>query len=144
MAIRKDAIELWPSAARVVGTPTATSDWMPVPADCMGFIFLLDVTAASTDSGDLLDVEIYTRLDTGVVSSTAWEICHFTQCLGNGGAKQYIDKILVNTTVATYEYAALVAGSKKDIIGSDIQCKYTITDGDADGGFTFAVYAIPL
>ena len=138
MADRKDAIELWASAARTAGT--GTSEWVDIPKDCMGMVFVLDVTAAATDAGDTLDVEVFTRIGT----TTAREICHFTQVLGNGGALVHIDKILVNTAVATYTYAALAAGAKKDILGSQIQCKYTIVDADADGGFTFSAYALPL
>lgn len=47
----------------------------------------LDVTAAATESGDLLDVYIDTSFDGG----TNWiNIGRFTQVTGNGGAKRFV------------------------------------------------------
>lgn len=48
---------------------------------------VLDVTAAATDAGDTLDVYLDTSFDGGV---TWVNIGHFTQVLGNGGAKRLI------------------------------------------------------
>lgn len=47
----------------------------------------LDVTAAATEAGDTLDVYVDTSFDGGV---TFVNIGHFTQVLGNGGAKRFI------------------------------------------------------
>lgn len=47
----------------------------------------LYVTAAATDAGDTLDVMIDTSFDDGL---TWVNIGHFTQVLGNGGAKRYM------------------------------------------------------
>lgn len=47
----------------------------------------LDVTAAATEAGDTFDVYIDTSFDGGV---TFVNIGHFTQVVGNGGAKRYI------------------------------------------------------
>lgn len=56
----------------------------PVPSE---LIAVLDVTAAGTDAGDTLDVYIDECVD-GV--GDQWvNIIHFTQILGNGGAKRY-------------------------------------------------------
>src|SRR5689334_7803739 len=49
-------------------------------------LLLLDVTAAAAASGDTLDVYIDTSPDGGV---TWVNVVHFTQILGNGGAKKY-------------------------------------------------------
>lgn len=50
-------------------------------------VAVLDVTAAATDVGDTLDVYVDTSFDGG---ATFVNIGHFTQVLGNGGAKKYI------------------------------------------------------
>jgi len=73
MAIKNDAIELWPSATYTVGDDT--SDWMPLPSGTTGLVLILDVTAAQKDNADTLNVEVFTRVGT----STAWEIIHFTE-----------------------------------------------------------------
>jgi len=137
---RKEPIVLWPSAARTVATPTETTATMPIPADCEALLLVLDVTAAATDAGDTLNVEVYTDLGVAAVK----EICHFTQVLGNGGALCHVAKIVVPVAEAMYSYAALTAGNIKNILGQTISCKYTIVDADADGSFTFSVVAIPL
>lgn len=50
-------------------------------------IVTLDVTAAATEAGDTFDVYIDTSFDGG----TTWlNIGHFTQVLGNGGAKKFV------------------------------------------------------
>lgn len=49
-------------------------------------LIVLDVTAAATAVGDTLDVFVDTSHDGG----TTWiNIAHFTQVLGNGGAKRF-------------------------------------------------------
>lgn len=50
-------------------------------------LIVLDVTAAATGSGDTLDVYIDTSPDGGV---TWINVGHFTQVLGNGGAKKFV------------------------------------------------------
>lgn len=50
-------------------------------------VVVLDVTAAATDVGDTLDAYIDTSFDGGV---SFVNIGHFTQVLGNGGAKKFI------------------------------------------------------
>ncbi len=50
-------------------------------------LFQLDVTAAATEVGDLLDVYLQHSFDGG----TTWDdFVHFTQVLGDGGAKKDI------------------------------------------------------
>ena len=139
MGSRKQAIELFALAAREEGTDT--SDWIPVPKDCVGLTLVLDVTAAATDAADTLDVVVSTKIGT----ETAINIQYFTQVLGNGGVKRYIANIVPNVTVTEYAYAALTAATKKDILGDSIQCKWTIVNSSTDDeGFIFSVYAMPF
>lgn len=50
-------------------------------------LFFLDVTVAATAAADTLDVYLQASPDGG----TTWDdVVHFTQVLGNGGAKQFI------------------------------------------------------
>ena len=56
-------------------------------------VVVLDVTAAATDAGDTLDVYIDTSFDGGV---SFVNIGHFTQVLGNGGAKKFIMSFKAN------------------------------------------------
>lgn len=59
--------------------------------------FILDVTAAATEAADTLDVYIDFSPD-----GESWvNAVHFTQVLGNGGAKKELAKINSNTGLAT-------------------------------------------
>lgn len=50
-------------------------------------LVMLNVTAAATDANDTLDVYVDTSPDGG----TTWiNVGHFTQVLGNGGAKKFV------------------------------------------------------
>jgi len=119
---------------------TATTDGFPIPADCEALLLVLDVTAAATDAADTLDVEIFANIG----AAADKEICHFTQVLGNGGALCHIAKIVVPVAEAMYSYAAIAAGSIKNIVGPTISAKYTMVDADGDGSFTYSVSAVPL
>lgn len=61
-------------------------------------VVVLDVTAAATDAGDTLDVYVDTSFDGG---SSFVNIGHFTQVVGNGGAKKYIMSFKANPIAAS-------------------------------------------
>ena len=92
-------LELKASGA-VAAPSSTTSAPLRVTEDANAFVeaeFILDVTAAATAAGDTLDVYVDFSPD-GVLWINA---IHFTQVLGNGGAKREIAKINANTGLAT-------------------------------------------
>ncbi len=101
--------------------------------------FELDVTAAATEVGDTLDVFVQTTVD-----GTNWiDIVHFTQVLGNGGAKRYFSKISATLALTEFENGtALGAAAVRNITGSRYRVRWAITDaGTVNASFNFAVYA---
>ena len=136
---RKEPIILMASATYATAG-TATTKGFPIPAGTEALLLVLDVTAAATDAADTLDVEIFTSI--GAAANK--EICHFTQVLGNGGALCHIAKIVIPVAESMYSYAAITAGSIKNIVGDTISAKYTMVDADGDGSFTFSVSAVPM
>lgn len=137
-----DARTLKASAATAAGALTnVTTDEVRLPGAVNGIVFSLDVTAAATDAGDTLDVYVQTLLD-----GTNWvDVVHFTQCVGNGGAKRHVGKVLAGAAETMFEAsAALAAGSVRNVLGDAWRVKYTQVDADSDGTFTFAVHALPM
>jgi hypothetical protein len=99
----------------------------------------LDVTAAANVAGDTLDVFVQTTID-----GTNWvDIAHFTQVLGNGGAKRYFSKILAAAALTEFENgAALAAAAQRAIVGDQYRVRWAVVDGGAHGqSFTFSVSA---
>lgn len=129
------SIVLLADAAR---TATGTGD--PVTLEgYLALVFQLDLTAAATESGDTLDVYIQTTVD-----GTNWvDVFHFTQILGNGGAKRYFGKIVADAALTGFENAtALSANSSRAIFGSDYRVRWDITDASTqNASFTFSVTA---
>ena len=102
-------------------------------------LFQLDVTAAATAVDDTLDVYVQTLID-----GTNWiDVVHFTQVLGNGGAKRYIAKISASLALTEFEVGtALGAAAVRNLIGSQWRARWAITDADDDNAsFTFSVKA---
>lgn len=128
-------IVLQASAAKTAtGTGTAVTglgEWRVL-------ILQLDVTAAATDAGDTLDVYVQTTID-----GTNWvDVYHFTQVLGNGGAKRYYGKLIWDAALTEFENAAaLAAAGGRAIVGDQYRVRWAITDADADCSFTFSVTA---
>jgi hypothetical protein len=125
------------AGAIAAGSTTA----MQLPGMVSAMAFELDLTAAATDAGDTLDVTVQTLID-----GTNWvDVVHFTQCLGNGGAKRYFAKIAAGLAENMFENgAALAAGSVRHLLGDSWRLKYVQVDADTDGTFTFSVYAMPM
>jgi len=100
-------------------------------------VFTLDVTAVGTGPGDTLDVFVQT-----LVAPNIWvDVVHFTQVVGNGGAKRFVAKILAGASEAMFAPAtALVAGSVRNIIGDLFRMRCDVVSSSAPS-FTFSVVA---
>jgi hypothetical protein len=117
----------------------------PVYGMRIGIDFVLDVTAAAAAAGDTLDVYVQ-GLITGTPASGNWlDIVHFTQVLGNGGAKRFIGKFGGAVAETMYDTSStLAAGSVKTFAGDYYRCVYTVVDGGAHGqSFTWSCTALP-
>lgn len=129
-------IKLLESAAR---TETGTGDAVSNLGEFSVLIAQLDVTSAATAAGDTLDVYLQTTID-----GTNWvDIHHFTQVLGNGGAKRYFAKLVSSVALTEFENAAaLAAAAGRAIVGGQYRVRWAITDATTDdASFTFSVYA---
>lgn len=104
-------------------------------------IFLLTVSAAATESGDTLDVYVQHSPDDG----TTWDdFIHFTQVLGNGGAKKFIATwyrdVTPESELKAPADAALAAGVLQGPISQALRVKWVIVDtSTANASFTFSV-----
>ena len=103
-------------------------------------MFMLNVTAAAADSGDLLDVYVQDSQDGTVFT----DLVRFTRVLGNGGVKKFyaFANALVSPTVAMgpVQDCAMAAGVRAGPCGPYFRGKFVITpDGDqvADQSYTF-------
>lgn len=103
----------------------------------------LDVTAAATDVGDTLDVYVDMSIDGG----SKWHnIVHFTQVLGNGGAKTFVAVIKNDNPGATAVFATTAdaaAGATRQIgFGGNLRYRaVTVDAGTQNVGFTFSLKA---
>lgn len=139
-------ITLLASAARTVtaGATAAVPEAVAIAlAKAKCALYMLDVTAAATDVGDTLDVYIQSSID-----GTTWDdFIHFTQVLGNGGAKKLIaahnSTITPTTAMGPAVDGALAAGVKQGPVGSQFRIKYVIVDADANASFTFSIKCQP-
>lgn len=83
---------------------TETGDWItpvqcPPLRDAKEIIFVLDVTAAATEAGDILAVKVQEGLPISG-GYTPNDRVRFTNILGNGGAKQFVAKIVSEVAVS--------------------------------------------
>jgi len=131
-------VTLVPSAARTTSSTAA----VVVPVELVqSAIFQLAVSAAATDVGDTLDVFIQHTVDGG----TTWDdFVHFTQVLGNGGAKKFLASWSRAPTPESELKApvdgTLAAGVLQGPVGPSWRVKWTVVDaGTANVSFTFSV-----
>lgn len=113
------------------------------PGDVESAVFVLDVTAAATDVGDTLDVYIQHSPDNG---ATWDDFVHFTQVLGNGGAKKFIaiwhKQVTPESEVHAPADGTLAVGVLQGPVGSLWRWKAKITDaGTVNASFTFSIKA---
>jgi hypothetical protein len=102
---------------------------------------LLNVTSAAAAVGDTLDVYVQGSSDGG----TTWDdIAHFTQVLGNGGAKKFAIRwqgdIAPTTALAAPQDGVLAAGVAQGPHGNLWSVKWVIVSSSAPL-FSFAVTA---
>lgn len=136
-----EAITLLASAAQTATSSgeTAVNVQDVRPRKPVGWLFCLDVTAAATDAGDLLDVYVQTQIGDNWV-----DILRFTQVLGNGGAKRFFESIVVEDDEAFDNASAIAAGDARSLFGPNFRVRFAITDAGTDNAsFTFSVTATP-
>lgn len=131
------------SAARTTSDVSVVNEALSKAlADSSRALFMLEVTAAATAVGDTLDVYIQSSID-----GTVWDdFVHFTQVLGDGGAKKYTASwnggITPTTAMGAPADAALAAGVKQGSVGTQFRVKWVIVDDGADNAsFTFSIKA---
>lgn len=124
--------------ASATKTATGTGTGVRLPGTILNLVCTLDVTAAASVAGDTLDVYVQTQLD-----GANWlDVVHFTQVVGNGGAKRYHTKMLGAGSVAEFEAGtALSAAGHRSIFGDNWRCRWAI--GGTSPSFTFSVAVIP-
>lgn len=130
------AESLLASAARTASANSGglTRDYSPFSTAT----FFLDVTAVAAASTDTLDVFIDRLLPDG---STWDNIVHFTQVLGNGGAKKFVADMTAGTAAGEVRAVGdAVANSVRDVQwGSTLRVRWEIAGGTAS--FTFSLTA---
>jgi hypothetical protein len=128
------------AAQAVAGTVTGTA--VALQQAFKELSVQLVVSAAGTDVGDTLDVYVDTSFDGG---TTFVNIGHFTQVLGNGGAKTFIMSFCnanPGTTAVVNVTSDAAAGATRQIgIGSQIRYRGVMVDADANGSFIYSVTA---
>ena len=132
-------ITLVPSAARTASGTQAVTINAPNLYDSA--VFLLSITAAATDVGDTLDVYLQHSPDGG---TTYDDFAHFTQVLGNGGAKKYLASwahwVTAESEMKAPADGGLAAGVLQGPVGSTWRIKWVVVDaGTANASFTFSV-----
>lgn len=123
------------------GTQTTSSSFVvaaPQFSRIRAAVFQLNVTAAATAAGDTLDVYVQTAVD-----DTNWDdIVHFTQVLGNGGAKTFLAYLNATLVPATPIHApqnkALAVGVNQGPVGDGLRVAWTIASSSSPS-FTFSV-----
>ena len=140
-----EPINLLASAARTAASGSGDSASLegiqPRPPE--GLVAILDVTAAATDAGDLLDVYLQADLNGNWV-----DIARFPQVLGTGGAKRHVLTIGRNLHEdgELFEGSAALsaAGETRTLLGRNLRARFAITDAGTDNAsFTFSVDVIP-
>ena len=106
--------------------------------------FLLKVTAAATEAGDTLDVYVQSSYD----ETNYDDVVHFTQVLGNGGAKTFIAEwqrdVSPESELHAPQDAAIAAGViQGGKLAAPLRIKWVIVDVATFGNqsFTFSVQA---
>lgn len=129
-----ESVALQTSAAQ---TATGQSPAVKLPITYRCLTFELDLTSAATAAGDTLDVTVQTKVD-----QANWvDVVHFTQALGNGGAKRFLATISTALNQTMYEVGtALTAGSVRNIFGDEWRASWVIVNGTSPS-FTFSVWA---
>jgi hypothetical protein len=138
-AVARGQTTLVASGARAASGTQAVTIQAPNLYDSA--VFLLNVTAAATDVGDTLDVYLQHSPDGG----TTWDdFAHFTQVLGNGGAKKYLASwahwVTAESEMKAPADGALAAGVLQGPVAATWRVKWVVVDaGTVNASFTFSV-----
>lgn len=141
--MNKTAIETLRASGEQAGAGTVTGTAVKLQKPFTEALILLDVTAAATAVDDTLDVYIDVSPDGG----TAWvNVGHFTQVLGNGGAKKYVMALRADNPGASAVFdvtSDAAAGATRQIgIADRIRYRGVVVDPTgADAAFTYAITA---
>lgn len=137
--IQGEVLTLFASAARGAGV-AQTGTPVIVQGERSRFLALLDVTAAATEVNDTLDVYV----DVLAPDNATWlNAIHFTQVLGNGGAKKFfavLDPSNPGAVVIDATADAAAGAVRPALFGPQLRGRYT--EVDAGGGvasFTFSL-----
>jgi hypothetical protein len=126
------------SAARTASATGTETNLQNLFQGVRGALFTLNVTAAANLVGDTLDVYIQQKIKDN------WDdLIHFTQVLGNGGAKVEIASLNFNEDVTADFHnpadATMAAATlRKGPITGILRAKYVIAGG-AGKSFTFDI-----
>ena len=128
-------------ASGAVAAGSVTGDAVKLQKVYQQATIILNVTAAATEVDDTLDVYLDTSYDGG----TTWvNIAHFTQVLGNGGAKEFAVNIINKNPVAEIDVAADAAAGTIRALALGDRIRYRSVAVDAGGvaaSFTFGLVA---
>lgn len=128
-------------ASGAVAAGSVTGDAVKLQKVYQQATIVLNVTAAATEVDDTLDVYLDTSYDGG----TTWvNIAHFTQVLGNGGAKEFAVNIINKNPVAEIDVAADAAAGTIRALALGDRIRYRSVAVDAGGvaaAFTFGLVA---
>jgi hypothetical protein len=137
--IQGETLVLFASAARGAGVNQAGTA-VEVYGERSRFLALLDVTAAASEGTDTLDVFV----DVLAPDAATWlNAVHFTQVLGNGGAKKFfavLDPSNPGTAVIDVSADAAAAAARPALFGPQLRGRYTVVDGGGvAASFTFSL-----
>jgi hypothetical protein len=128
------------AAQATAGTVTGTAVDLQRPGKELSVQLI--VSAAGTDAADTLDVYVDTSFDGG---TTYVNLGHFTQVLGNGGAKTFIMSFCnanPGTSAVVNVTSDAAAGATRQIgWGSKLRYRGVFVDADANGSFTYSLTA---
>ena len=131
------------ATATALGAGTTTQAAPAAPPqhfeEIFGAIVLLNVTVAAVGAGDTLDVYLQHSIDDGANFD---DFVHFTQVLGNGGAKKIRASWLIyggapTVPLGPYLDGTLAVGVNQGPVGSTWRTKIIVVGGTA--AFTFTV-----
>lgn len=123
---------------------TVTGDWIgpstsKLLASAKQLYFVLEITAAATDAGDILAVKVQEGLP-GATGLVANDRLRFPDITGNGGTGTFWFEIDTFTqpsaATALASVAAAASAHQQGPIAQNLRFVVTLTDADADASFT--------
>lgn len=133
-----EAVTLLASDAQAATSTGEAAVKLPITG---GIAFVCDLTAAADDVDDTLNLFVQTKLGADWV-----DVVHFTEMLGDGGAKRFVAKLTRDLAQAEFETgAALGAAAVRNLLGDEWRVRFVIVDPTgSDASFTFSVTGTPM